>query len=124
MMCDSREPTPGRYSQGVYERLDYDNDWSDWVPAGDAIITSTWTAIPYKPTEVGLTVTDGGYTSTSTTIWVSGGDEGVRYAVMNIVTTQGGRTGERILEFRIKGHPHHRFGNLTGVGARSADAAA
>lgn len=114
------QPIPGRYSQGFHERLDYDNDWSDWVPVGDAIITSTWTVIPFKPNQVGLTVSDGGHTATSTTVWVSGGNEGSHYWVMNLVATSGGRDGQRMLHFTIKGHPHHRFSHLVGNGALTA----
>lgn len=118
------QPTPGRYSQGVYERLDYPIDWSDWVPAGDAIITSTWTVVATWPAETAgltaLTVSDGGHTSTGTTVLVSGGDESSRYDVMNLVTTTGGLTGTRFLQFRITGYPHHRFGHLHGNGALTA----
>ncbi|WP_420714514.1 hypothetical protein [Mycobacterium sp. Aquia_213] len=65
------QPTPGRFSQGVLERLDYPLSWADWVSSGHAIITSTWTAIPFKPNQVALVVGDGGFTGTRTTVWVS-----------------------------------------------------
>lgn len=107
-------PTPGEYTQGFYEVLDYVNDWSDWLPTGDAIATSTWTA------QTGLTIRDGGHSDTTTTVWVSGGNEESCYWAMNLVTTTGGRTGQRTLQFRIKGHPHHRYTPLSGHGSLTA----
>ncbi|MEB4212329.1 hypothetical protein [Mycobacterium sp. 94-17] len=118
-------PSPKQYTQGLYEVLDYENDWSDWVPNGDAIITSSWVVVAARP-EAGLaalTIRDGGYTATSATVWVSGGDEGCRYDVMNLVGTQGGRVGQRCIEVRIKGYPHHRWGCLSGGGALTASVA-
>ncbi|MEC4763811.1 hypothetical protein VT930_11920 [Mycobacterium sherrisii] len=118
------QPTPGRYSQGVYEVLDYPIDWSDWVPVGDAIVSSSWTVVATWPQETAglaaLTITDGGYTSTSATVWVSDGDAGSGYEVMNLVTTRGGRKGQRVLEFHIKGNLRRRHECLSGHGVLTA----
>ncbi|WP_420714515.1 hypothetical protein [Mycobacterium sp. Aquia_213] len=42
---------------------------------------------------------------------------------MNVVTTSGGRVGQRMLGVDIKGHPHHRHACLTEGGGLSAVAA-
>lgn len=117
-------PTPGRFSQGVYEVLDYPVDWSDWVPTGDAIVSSSWQVVATWPPETEglttLTITDGGYTSTTSTVWVSDGDAGCRYQLLNLVTTRGGRKGQRFLEFEIKGNLRRRHQGLSGGGVLTA----
>jgi len=70
------------------EVLDYGFDWSEWLN-GDTIITSTWTV----PT--GITQNSETETTTTTTIWLSGGSFGQRYTIKNTITTAGGRTGVR-----------------------------
>lgn len=70
------------------EVLDYQVNWSEWLGA-DTITTSTWT--------VQTGITDGlkTNTSTTTTIWLSGGTAGVEYEIKNKIVTAGGRTAER-----------------------------
>lgn len=64
--------------------LDYLNDWTDWLPDGDTIVTSTWTA------ETGITIDSDTNTTTAAVVWLSGGTAGTKYLVTNhIVTAQG-----------------------------------
>jgi hypothetical protein len=88
-------PPPGLYVQDPTEVLDYQINWADFLPTGDAIASSAWTA------DTGLTVTTGGYTATTTTVWVSGGTARYLYRVTNTVTTTGGRTIDKVLKFKI-----------------------
>jgi len=76
--------------------LDYSVNWVDWLPEGDAIATSTWTA------ETGITIDSDSNTSTAATVWLSGGTEGVRYSVTNHIVTDDGREDDRTLEIIIK----------------------
>lgn len=69
--------------------LDYAIDWSDWLDTGDTIATSTWLV----PT--GLTAGTDSNTTTSATIWLSGGKGGVSYLVTNRITTTAGRETDR-----------------------------
>lgn len=75
--------------------LDYQIDWSSWLQGGDTISASTWT-VPS-----GLTRTNDVFTSTTTTVWLSGGTAGQRYEVINHVTTAGGREDDRTIYISV-----------------------
>lgn len=75
--------------------LDYVRDWSTFLGA-DTISTSTWTA------PAGITVNSSSNTTTTATVWLSGGTEGTTYAVRNRITTAGGRTEDHTLHFVIQ----------------------
>lgn len=79
--------TFGRFVKDPQAKLDYGVDWSAWL-AGDMITASTWA------TDAGLSIEANSFTSTVTTVWVSGGTVGTSYKVTNHVTTQGGRENE------------------------------
>jgi hypothetical protein len=81
--------------QGPDENLDYELDWSQWLPQGDTITSSTWTS------DEGLTLGDSLYTTTNTTIWVSGGALGESLQALNTIGTAQGRIAEQTLLFRI-----------------------
>ena len=68
--------------------LDYQLDWSSWLGT-DTISTSVFTV----PT--GLTKDSEGNTSTTSTVWLSGGTLNQIYNVVCRITTTGGRTVDR-----------------------------
>lgn len=72
--------------------LDYRVDWEEWLD-GDTIATSTWT-VP-----AGLTQGAATNSTTTATVWLSGGTVGTTYQVTNRVVTAAGRTDER--SFRV-----------------------
>lgn len=71
--------------------LDYRVDWSPWLEDGDTIVASTW-AVPD-----GLTAESDSFTDTAAIVWLSGGEAGRAYEVVNHITTVGGREDERTL---------------------------
>lgn len=80
----------------VYEKdpnavLDYTIDWRNWL-GDDFIATSTWT-LPSGISNAGTI-----YSSTTATIWLSGGTAGSSYSVYNQITTVGGRTEKRTIK--------------------------
>jgi hypothetical protein len=77
------------------EVLDYGIDWSQRL-AGDIIDTSTFT-VPS-----GIVMNSQSHTNTTTTIWLSGGSEGVSYDILNRIVTNGSRTMDRTVGLRIK----------------------
>lgn len=87
----------GVFVKQPHEVLDYDFDYSEWLPTADTIISTAVTA-------------DAGITLGSTIIepsekkvvkqWVSGGSDGVTYKVQITATTAGGRVKE--IEFKIR----------------------
>jgi len=72
------------YTKDPQAKLDFSIDWSDWLGA-DTIATSTWTV----PT--GITTVTSSNTTTTATLWLSGGTLGQRYLCTNHVITAGGR---------------------------------
>jgi len=77
--------------------LDYQRDWGPWLATvDDSIDTSTWTV----PT--GITKTDESNTTTTATVWLSGGTAGQSYSVTNRIVTAGGRTDERSIQIDVR----------------------
>jgi hypothetical protein len=75
--------------------LDYTVDWTRWL-AGDQIATSQWLV----PT--GVTKMADSKTTSSATVWLSGGTAGQSYTVTNRITTTGGRTEDRSFTIRVE----------------------
>jgi len=79
------------------ELLDYMVDWLKPL-AGDLITSSEWTL----PT--GVVGSQESFTTTSATIWLSGGTAGKDYELINRITTAAGRIREQtcVLKCRTK----------------------
>lgn len=75
--------------------LDYQINWATWL-GSDTIDTSTWTV----PT--GITRTSATNTTTTATIWLSGGTSGTDYDLLNRIVTAGGRTEDRTITIRVE----------------------
>jgi len=73
--------------------LDYQIDWSDWLGT-DTISSSSWTVS-------GVTKDSDTNTTTTATIWVSGGVVGVTGTAINRIVTTDGRTEDRTLTLTI-----------------------
>lgn len=80
----SQATPPPRHNKAPASTKDYGWDWSNWL-VSDTIAQSTWTADP------GLTIGTAAYastfTSTKSTVWLSGGVAGQSYKVTNQITT-------------------------------------
>ena len=74
--------------------LDYGFDWSAWLGT-DTIATSTWTV------DSGITKGATSNTTTTTTVWLSGGTVGTTYNAVNRIVTAGGRTNDHTLTVRV-----------------------
>lgn len=74
--------------------LDYEMDWSDWLVDTDTIVTSTWTA------DTGITIDSNTNSTTSATVWLSGGAAGSSYTVTNSIVTDDGRADDRSITIR------------------------
>jgi len=72
------------------ELQDYTIDWAALLGT-DTISTSTWT-VPS-----GLTSSATSKTTTTATVWLSGGTGGQEYEVMNEITTVAGRTYQKTI---------------------------
>ena len=76
--------------------LDYEVDWSDWLEGGDTISASEWTAPD------GITIEEDSNTTTTATVWLSGGTAGEIYDVVNGISTNGGRDDDRTIRIVVK----------------------
>jgi hypothetical protein len=74
--------------------LDYTNDFSAWLGV-DTITASTWT----PPS--GITVTTSSNTTTTATVWLSGGTLGETYRIVNHITTSAGRQDDRTIVIKM-----------------------
>lgn len=69
--------------------LDYTVNWASWLESGDTISDSDWTV------ESGITEDSATKTTTTATIWLSGGTAGTQYTITNHITTAAGREDDR-----------------------------
>jgi hypothetical protein len=76
--------------------LDYTVDWSDWLVAGDTIISRVVTA------PAGITKNSDSFTTTTVTAWMTGGTVGSRYEIIYHVTTANGRQDDRTLTLNVQ----------------------
>lgn len=85
-----------KFIKDVSSTLDYQIDWSDWLGTdGDTIVTSTWVA------ENGIDIDSDSYTTTTATIWLSGGVAGQKYRITNHIVTDAGREDERSIRVEV-----------------------
>ncbi|MFJ5231037.1 hypothetical protein ACIQBJ_14220 [Kitasatospora sp. NPDC088391] len=87
--------------------LDWIWDWSDWLASGETIATSTFITsagitVPARvPLPGGGTVPGASNTTTTATVWWSGGSPSQPYLITNRITTSAGRTDDRSITVRV-----------------------
>ncbi len=79
------------------EKLDWHQDWTDWMEQGDSIMYSDWSISPEGPTISGEDIA-----GVLTTAFVDGLELGVSYELRNEITTTEGRTGARNITLRCQ----------------------
>lgn len=98
----------GTFIKQPAEYLDYDIDFSDFLPGGD---TLQYTGNPPVPNPLSVTATPAGITIGPTYVlndgkaikqWLSGGTNGVRYKITLTATTNGGRVKQVEFVVRVK----------------------
>jgi hypothetical protein len=82
------------YTKDPDATLDYVLDWSTWL--GSDTITSAAYTVPD-----GLTKASESNTTTTATVWLSGGTDGASHFVTCRVVTAGGRTDDRSILIRV-----------------------
>ena len=83
------------YTKDPSAVLDYQINWGTWLDT-DTISTSAWTA------EAGITIDSDTSTTTTATVWLSGGTTNRDYEVVNTITTAAGRTDQRTITIRCR----------------------
>lgn len=77
--------------------LDYSIDWSDVLAAdGDTIAGVAWTF------PAGISKQSESVEGSATFVWISGGQDGSRYAIGCRVTTAGGRIYDRTIALSVR----------------------
>jgi len=74
--------------------LDYQHDWSAWLGA-DTISSSSWAVTG------GLVVDSDSNTTTTSTVWLSGGTFGATGEAVNTIVTAAGRTEKIAILVRV-----------------------
>lgn len=87
-------PVLGSFRQQPADVLDYDIDYSEWLPEGDVITEVAAVAVPSSLTVARV------IQSPRVKIWCSTGVNGVTYKVTVTATTNDGRVKQ--VEFRLK----------------------
>lgn len=93
---------PKTFYKDPDEVLSWTIDWTQWLKT-DTISSSDWT-VP-----AGLTKDSDTNTTTSTTITLSDGLHGVRYAVVNKVTTAAGLEKEKVIYIKVLDNRNSRL---------------
>jgi len=75
--------------------VDYGRNWTDWLGDTDTITTSIWLIQAEDEAIPSLVEDSNGYDATHTSVWLSGGAEGVVYQLTNRITTVESRTEDR-----------------------------
>lgn len=89
---------PQSWLHDASAELDYTIDWSGWLAAGETISTSAWVA------ETGITIMPSpapSNTTTTATVWLTGGTVGQGYNVTNTIVTSAGRKDERTIRVMV-----------------------
>lgn len=83
------------YIKDPNAELDYTVNWASYLGA-DTISSSDWT-VPD-----GITNELEANTTTTATVWLSGGTVGTKYHLVNRIVTAGGRTDDRSVYVKVK----------------------
>jgi hypothetical protein len=87
------------------ETEDFDLDWTLRL-AGDTIVTSTWSITSGDTGASGtLTINTSSFTNTISKVWLSGGNLGVNYTLLNQVTTAAGDTLDELVQLPVRPAP-------------------
>jgi hypothetical protein len=89
----------GKFVQTPIEKKRYSLDYSEWLETGETISTLTYTlvmvegVVPVTPVPVVVDSTID-VPATSATIFISGGDGGVQYKILVVMTSSGSQIKE------------------------------
>lgn len=82
--------------------LVYTMDWSQWLPAGQTIVTSTWVLESISGDTTPLVNEAYNNSTTTALIEISGGTIGKVYKVYNKITTTSGYDDRRYFRIKVK----------------------
>lgn len=80
---------------------DYKITWNWVADAGDTITASTWAEDPGNP-DTAITIVSSSFTTNTATVTVAGATLGKVYAIVNHITTAGGRQDDQTIYLWIR----------------------
>lgn len=89
---------PENFAKASDAHIEYTARWATWL-AGDVITESAWSVEPSGEMEI----TQSTNTTTTATVWLSGGTPGTIYEVTNRVTTIGNRSEVCTIQVYVEG---------------------
>ena len=81
-------------------RIDFEFDWGEAYPGGQAVLVSSWTVAPEQPG--GVIIAASAHDLMRATAQLSGGVAGRVYRVTNRVTMSDGQIDERSMTVRVE----------------------
>jgi len=91
------------------DTLDYDADFTNWLPDGDTFTMATATFVGLNPIALdnpneAISILSVSYSTTNPVVkvWVEGGKDGATYKVTVTVSTGGGRVKETDFRIRVR----------------------
>lgn len=84
------------YIRDKDSRLDYIWDWTAWLTGSETITAVTWVL------ETGIVNDHTSATTTSATIWLTGGTAGTTYLVTCRISTSAGRIDDRSAKIKVQ----------------------
>lgn len=82
--------------------LVYTMDWSQWLPAGQTIATSSWQLETITGDTAPLVNEAASNTNSAALIEISGGTSGKIYKIYNTITTSSGYQDRRYFRIKVK----------------------
>lgn len=92
----------GQVQKQPADTLDYDIDFSKWLPDDDEILTAVANATTIEGETTPLVIDSVRIASPVVKVWLSGGSDGASYKVTAKVATAGGRIKEAEFKIRIR----------------------
>jgi hypothetical protein len=83
-------------------QLDYQLNWSSWLPTDDTITDSSWTVETISGDADPLSITNNTFTDSVTTVTVNGGTSGNIYRLYNTIETNLSNTERRYFRIKVK----------------------
>lgn len=87
---------PQTFTKDPEAVLDYQVNWLAWLGSSDTIATSVW-IVPS-----GIVKDSDTNTTTTATIWLSSGEDGADYEIVNRITTASGREDDRTITIQVR----------------------
>lgn len=82
--------------------LSYQITWSEWLPSGDTIASSSWEVETISGDTDNITITGNSFTDSVTTVTINGGTSGNIYKLYNTVNTNNSLTDRRYFRVKVK----------------------